>query len=147
MDSASGLGLPSAGPLPWWRVLAGALFHREGTLVVSWATYHSLQQVKSRCAVCTVVVWGPEAQDRPMSLWGTALSLPAAFPPTPALCPPVPSSSCRHTSCQRCVSLPLSLSSARALGSVERAWGPKSWVGKPPQTCQGCCMGFSLSLC
>lgn len=45
VGSATGLGLPSVGPLPWWRVWAEALFQGEGTLV---ATSHCPQQVKSQ---------------------------------------------------------------------------------------------------
>lgn len=48
VDSATRLGLPSAGLLPWWRVRAVAHFQGEGTLVVSWATYHCPQLVKSQ---------------------------------------------------------------------------------------------------
>lgn len=59
VDSATGLGLPSAGPLPWWRVWAEALFQGEGTLVVSWVTYHCPQQVKSQGVLWAQQLWGP----------------------------------------------------------------------------------------
>lgn len=59
MDSAAGLGLPSAGLLPWWTVWAEALFQGEGTLVVSWATYHCPQQVKSQGVLWAQQSWGP----------------------------------------------------------------------------------------
>lgn len=115
VDSASGLSLPSAGPPPWRRVWAEVLFQGEGASGAL-MSHPSLSPAskESRCVLGTAAVralW-PE---RGHVLVGCSIASYGSL--LPALCPPVPSSSCRQVSCQCRVSLLLSLSSAGALGS------------------------------
>lgn len=119
VDSASGLSLPSADPLRWRRVWAEVLFQGEGAsgALMSHSSLSPAGQ-ESRCVLGTAAVralW-PE---RGHVLVGCSIAPYGSL--LPALCPPVPSSSCGQVSCQCRVSLLLSLSSAGALGSFQDA--------------------------
>lgn len=137
VGSATGLGLPCGpsslveglgrGPFPGRRYPGGHFSlspaGEESKRVVGTAV--GVGALRPKIGPCL-----HGAQHRP--------SLTAASPPLPALCPPVPSS-CRHRSCQRCVSLPLSLCLLLERSDLSRMWkgprGPMSWVGKPWRTC------------
>lgn len=148
VDSASELGLPSVGPLTWWRAWAEGLFQGGGASG-GLSGHSSLSPAgnESRCVLGTAAVralWpeiGPCLHGASTAPYGSLLA---------ALCPPVPSSSCRQMSCQCRVFLPLSLSSARALGSFQDWKGPSGHRAGWGSRCghvRGCCMGFSVSLC
>lgn len=148
MDSATGFGLPSAGP-PLVEGLGRGPF--EGRRYPGGVLGHfSLSPAgeESRCVVGTAVVGALWPKTGPCLHGAQYRPSRQPFPPHSArLCPPLPAGTCPASAASLCHSLCLLLERS----DLSRMWkGPRGrqagW-GSGRRRVRGYCMGFSLSLC